>query len=73
MHELVIIETGHIDARFKHEDVFTTYSLYCNTISLLMIIIMIISLSVFVVLSVSGSNAFNKHLNKFFLVHAMKK
>ena len=20
MHELVIIETGHIDARFKHED-----------------------------------------------------
>ena len=23
MYELVIIETGHIDARFKHEDFFT--------------------------------------------------
>jgi hypothetical protein len=36
-------------------------------------IIIIISFAVFVVLPVSGSNAITKHINKFILVHAMKK
>jgi len=38
-----------------------------------MIIIMIISFSLFVVLPVSGSNAITKHIYKFHLVHVMKK
>jgi len=38
-----------------------------------MIIIIIISFPVLVVLPVCGSNHITKHLNKFLLVHAMKK